>query len=185
MFLSGKVELIFDKLSDQGLHRFLMKLGGTYTSKTSPVLAAEVSVSMVTASMYRGLSQIFPGFPDLRSLKSSQSPVPLLSSWLNHWVQQAVGSNNSQMERWLQETSLNLEEEIRRWSYCLSSRGRSSWSERGNRYSFRRSGHCSCRWSRRSRRFWNIGRHVWTTITPKSLLQSDHWHSITHSDNVC
>lgn len=58
--LSGKGELIFDKLTDKRLRRFLMELGGTYTSKISPVLVAEVSVSMATASMYRELWQIFP-----------------------------------------------------------------------------------------------------------------------------
>lgn len=94
-----------------------MKLGGTYISKNSPVLAAQVSVSMVMASMYRGLLQIFPGFLDFTSHKSSQSPVPPLSSLLNHSVQQAAGSNNSQMERWLQDTSWNLEEVIRGWPF--------------------------------------------------------------------
>lgn len=94
--LSAKAEIMFDELTDQGLHRFLMKLGGTYTLKISPVLAAEVSVSMVTASMNRGVLQIFPGFSGSRSIKSSQSPVPLLSSLLNHSVQHTAGSKTSQ-----------------------------------------------------------------------------------------
>lgn len=99
MFLSGKVELIFDKLTDQGPRRFSEKLKGTYTLKTSHVLAAGLNMSVVMTWMYGGFSQIFPGFWALRSLRSSQSPVSLSSSLQKHSVQQPV-SQGAVTVRW-------------------------------------------------------------------------------------
>lgn len=60
--------------------------------KVSPVDMAGVKVSVVTASMYKGESQIAPGFSIRRLDKSSQSPVPLGSSRSYHLVQQTATS---------------------------------------------------------------------------------------------
>lgn len=47
---------------------------------------------VVTASMYRGVSQISPGYSVQSALRTSQSPVPLGSSRSYHLVQQTAGS---------------------------------------------------------------------------------------------
>lgn len=137
-FLSGKVELIFDKLTDQGLHHFLMKL--TY-GRSPPWWRPGSACRWWQLPRTEGTRRSFPGF-----LTWDRSEPPSLPSrCCRHcWTTQSSSLQGATIVRCKKQV-WSWEEEIRRWCYSLRRRGRSSWSERGNRCIFLRAGRCSCR----------------------------------------